>query len=590
MSVLETPRVYFRGFTTWDPVTTNNYPRNYDEMGAQTMLTPDGKVGPFRKAAIDDVVTSGNWNPHGTYRSQFYDTTVVGVDTGSGVSTADPFVGSPVNFMGMLVDLEPYGSMSSQLFFDSMSLGIDGAPQVRVPRAMRMIARQINFARIPSYTCIAGLGSVVWQTSVPKGDGLPLAALGSPAIEALQRSLEDDDVLGLTVRWNAYRTVYYDNVECRTGNDVMKRESLRHRRRLRGGGFQPNPARSVLVGVLGLWRVGDAPQVSGDRGLLQANSGPIATATARLTGTRLVVDFGNSVPESDSETLAKTDYGTLNVQVGRTVIGTLPYSAYDKDAYEATAGIVTLELDSDGAASAASGDLTIQGADGTVYLQEERLHVCEITPNVYVDQGESATLQVQVLDRGQPAAAGTVVSWVTASTSAPTMRTSLTDANGVASLAVDGASSNMIGQIDQYVATTSQQPPTVANTMTTSYLWVRTLPSGSDVAALDPTWDNVYNSVLYNWHAMAPCMDNWLDLGDEHQVARYDAVLRKLTAKENFEAFRYMPVTRDLTAGQRSLLYAWLDSTQGLEAAESAPAPTSGPDTHATLSRSFRSG
>ena len=33
--------------------------------------------------------------------------------------------------------------------------------------------------------------------------------------------------------------------------------------------------------------------------------------------------------------------------------------------------------------------------------------------------------------------------------------------------------------------------------------------------------DNVYGYVLANWHALAPCMDNWLNLGNEAQVIAY---------------------------------------------------------------------
>ena len=60
MSVLETPRIYFCGQTSFDPVTTNNYPRNYDEMGAQTVITPDGSTQKFRDAAIADVTSTRN--------------------------------------------------------------------------------------------------------------------------------------------------------------------------------------------------------------------------------------------------------------------------------------------------------------------------------------------------------------------------------------------------------------------------------------------------------------------------------------------------------------------------------------------------
>ncbi|PMU87757.1 hypothetical protein, partial [Pseudomonas sp. GP01-A4] len=71
-----------------------------------------------------------NWNPAGTYRSVFYDCCVSGVDIGAGLDTTDPFVSAPVNFAGMLIDAEPYGPYSSQLFFDSIHLGIDGGCRI----------------------------------------------------------------------------------------------------------------------------------------------------------------------------------------------------------------------------------------------------------------------------------------------------------------------------------------------------------------------------------------------------------------------------------------------------------------------------
>jgi hypothetical protein len=75
---------------------------------------------------------------------------------------------------------------------------------------------------------------------------------------------------------------------------------------------------------------------------------------------------------------------------------------------------------------------------------------------------------------------------------------------------------------------------------------------------------------------MAPCMDNWLDLGNPDQVKSFAALLHRLTDRANFEAFRYMPVTRDMTAGQRTLLYKFLDGTQPvLESLEAAgPEPS----------------
>src|SRR5262245_13230028 len=147
MSVLEVPRVLFRGDATWDPIVTNNYDTFYNEDTGESVLpNAANHVTAFRNEAIASVsLDGGNWNPHGTHRAVFYGTSVSGVDMGAGVDTSDPFVTSAVRFSGMLVDLEPFGAFSSQLFFDTMTFGVDGGYRIHLPRTSRATARFINF-------------------------------------------------------------------------------------------------------------------------------------------------------------------------------------------------------------------------------------------------------------------------------------------------------------------------------------------------------------------------------------------------------------------------------------------------------------
>src|SRR5262249_42957790 len=139
MSVLETPRLYFRGRVTWDPIVTNNQPQQYDEDNSKTVFdSSTDAVAAFRKAAIQAVIDGGNWNPHGTHRATLYETFITGVDRGDGPNADDAVVKAPVGLIGMLVDLEPFGAFSSQIFFDAMSFGIEGGCSVHAPRATRM--------------------------------------------------------------------------------------------------------------------------------------------------------------------------------------------------------------------------------------------------------------------------------------------------------------------------------------------------------------------------------------------------------------------------------------------------------------------
>ena len=608
MSVLETPRILFRGQVSWDPIVTNNYPRFYDENTAESALpgaaSAQEQVTAFRQQAIG-AVAGGNWNPHGTHRSTFFETEVTGVDVGHGVETDDPFVGTPIGLLGMLVDCEPYGSVSSQLFFDEMTFGIPGGCLVSCPRSSRMTARYINFNRNSDNTMIAGVASVVWQTSFAKTDGLSLDPHGSPALRALDAALPDDDVLGLTVRWNSYRTIYYDDPALRNRSPRAAVAAADLTGRLITGGFQPNPARSLVVGVLGLWRRGEPAHEPGDRPLLAVQVGEVvATAHARVEGHRLTIDLCNSVAEVD-EILTKQNLGTLSVVAvgpdGHTVatLGSLAYHQYDRAAYETGAGIVSIELAPDLVEVAADNDIELRAVDGTRYLAETELWAVPTEPNRYLDEGDPATTTaVQVYVRGVPGPAGIDVTRYDASGAAPVLVDhETTDADGVVQFPIEPMAG---GGLTPYLFVCGPDPqtPVQLDTQLTPYMYVRTLPADEAIGSLQPTWDNVYSGVLANWNAMAPCMDNWLRLDDPEQVRAYAPVLKKLTDPSRFESFRFMPVTRDMTVGERTLLWSFLDAppeadqsaTESLDAGQAEPpAPRTPPRRDlAKLSRAMR--
>jgi hypothetical protein len=372
----------------------------------------------------------------------------------------------------------------------------------------------------------------------------------------------------------------------------MKALSQKLHEKLVGGGFQPNPARSQLVGVLGLWRAGEPPSEPGDRALLTQDPTIMASAHVRLTADQLTIDLANSIPETGFD-LTKVNLGELSAVAvgpdGKTVLaplGCFKYDDYRKEAYEASAGVVTLNVDAGAAKTAETADIQLRKADDTVLLTETALRAVPVQPNIYLDQGDSISAPVQVLDRGRPAAAGIAVSLVNPNTAADISTTSTTDAQGIATFPLVGES----GIVEQYVLLPAQAAPAPQpglDTQQVTYLNVRSLPADSflaDPKSTPPTWNNVQANVLQNWQALAPCMDNWLDLGNPDQVKAFATVLHKLTAKENFESFRFMPVTRDMTAGQRALLYNFLD-------APAAPAAAAQPEarpSQARLSRAMR--
>lgn len=167
-----------------------------------------------------------------------------------------------------------------------------------------------------------------------------------------------------------------------------------------------------------------------------------------------------------------------------------------------------------------------------------------------------------------------------------------TDANGQLSFPIDTSA----GAVASYVPVPGAMPnpnlPTNGiNTQINTYMYARTLPADTAVGQLPATFDNVYANVLANWNAMAPCMDNWLNLADEGQVLAYGPAIKGLTDPAAFENYRFMPVTRDMTTGERTLLYNFLDGVvvqpsvaESAQAtlAVAAPAPQAGEPAPAT--------
>ncbi|HEY0371772.1 MAG TPA: hypothetical protein VGD79_07205 [Thermoanaerobaculia bacterium] len=574
MSVLETPRIYFKGEISWDPIVTNNYAQFYDEETALPVLpnaqTVAGQVQQFREEAIQSVGTAGGtltWNPDGTHRSAFYDTSVGKVDLGKGPED-DAFTTSPANFLGMLVDLEPYGTLSSQLFFDTMTFGIEGGCRIKARRRFRMTVRYINFFRArPGYR--AGIASAVWQTSFPKQD-LQIDAFDSKVLQKLQTAMLDDDVLGITVQWNAWRTIYYNDFNI-IDQKVLDAHADDLLKKLEGGGFQPNPARGQLVGVIGLWRKGEPVHEPCDRVLIpgpDAKNGypTIMTVHARLGDGSVTLDLSNAVSET-GDTMQKHDFGELTLVAvdssgTETTLGSFGFDRYDTPAYDATSGIITLAIDAQQLEAAQTADLQLRDASGKILLAEDPIRILPLMPNLYLDAGDETVARFQVYDRGVPAGAGIDVTMCVISSDGGTLDNTFaltSDADGIVSFPIHSRVAGIHAYVP-LVGANAVMPPGGINPEVNTYMYLRTLPDNEDIGALAPTWDNVYSYVLADWNAMAPCMDNWLDLQNEAQVRSYAGLIKKLTDPAAFENYRYMPVTRDLTRGERTLLYGFLDS------------------------------
>jgi hypothetical protein len=265
---------------------------------------------------------------------------------------------------------------------------------------------------------------------------------------------------------------------------------------------------------------------------------------------------------------------------------------------------VALPLSPPQAAAAAAGDLQLRDGTNTVQLVEAPVRAIPVTPMVYIDYRDTAHLSFQVYERGVPAAGARALTLYQMSADGGTITSQTTvetDARGLYAFSVPGASGgppppgqDTPGRVVAYVAAAdpsqAPDPQQGLNPLVCTYVYLRVLAADEQIAALPPTWDNVYKHVLANWNAMAPCMDNWLMLDDPAQVRAYAPIIKRLTDPGYFEGFRYMPITRDLTAGCRALLYKFLAAREVTADAAALRAPAAAPSgvPFAQLSRSLR--
>ncbi|MFO1042134.1 MAG: hypothetical protein U0941_10130 [Planctomycetaceae bacterium] len=471
MSILSLPRITFSGKTEWNPDTTNNYDTYYDSTTAAPVppnATRDDYLGTLKSQVTDQ----GNWNLYGDHAVRFVDTTISSIQLQSGRVASDPLLGKPTLILGLvwsdgknpparLVDVDPYGATSSQLFFDSFQIG-DNQVGVTGKRVDRFSDRDFFFARnlnLDNQAMIAGKMGVVWQTAFPK-DQLTWNGLSiSPVLAALKKAVDASDAAGLVIRFVSYRTQYFTNCKFNE-KSITTFEELQAA--YEQGFTGRNPAYSALLGNVGVWNNGSiqtgpsgsvlipVPKASvpiqtqaipaavpvaipaapaGSKTLLtrqqaklqaSAAAEAVSTPTATLgpsqfrvefdaTGDsgKITLDFINAVPEVNQQ-LLKADLGSIQLQARDNTDNTkvtplgdpIPYATYNREAYVAGGGVLTVPFKK-GASALKNGILEVAaGPSATVLLKERPLEVVTDSKSIYLDEGQTTPVQLTVQDRG----------------------------------------------------------------------------------------------------------------------------------------------------------------------------------------------
>lgn len=466
MSVLNLPRLHFGGSALWNPDTPNNSPGVYDENTLQQnpSIPPSTFVQWLTTANTNPPVgqsgLNGSWNVYGDGSCWFNNVAISGVQFNYGQTpiTNDPICSAALQIVGgtgpgskcRMVDVAPYQSTTTQIFYKSLQLG-DQNLGFLATGANRMFLRWSMLRNLAGSTAlpIAGVAGVIFQTAAAASDIQWFGVDQSPALQALQTAANASPNQGISIEFAVYLCLYYQTA---TYNGVQLSTAQLLSEAYANGFTGGNPAQTMITGTLGVWGPNELASAPTQILLAPANAvsaetiplpaaravqegtiaAPAATATAPQAfplgpatanvdteANNLAVSFVTTILETDTN-LTKEYLGTLSLQLVDSngnllsTIADIPYSnstntGYDKPSYQQTSGILDFSISSEQATQIQDGTGTLQlivpgQSSGNVVALAQTPYVAETDQRgTYLDQGETTTISVSVYQNGVPA-------------------------------------------------------------------------------------------------------------------------------------------------------------------------------------------
>jgi len=312
MSILDFPRLNFRGVFKTNPCTANNddvipsvVTRDTNALGKHVSTMNDNEASEFLTQSVEmqnydqptgvKQFTRTGWNPYGDHATSFEDTSIMSVAYSADKSTTlidqDPIVGIKLEIIGsastddsqnstpVIVDLDPTGLVSTQIFIGGIKLSFhddEGKKrQVDIIHNTRAYQNWLNFcSTVGDYEGEQNFVGIacVWQCTIPSSCLPQYESFGLHSLGLEKLLSEARKKGGLAIRFRTY--------EVEPGySDIYLNKHIQQ------GNLLPNPAYGYLIGTIGVW-ADDEPQTE--------PAGRKLEATYRLISPELPI-----LPDSD---------------------------------------------------------------------------------------------------------------------------------------------------------------------------------------------------------------------------------------------------------------------------------------------------
>lgn len=599
MSILNGPRLNF-----WGGIRTNvSVPNNAATLpidNGQTLALFDlttSTVSPPAQAYSDDQLnqfinaptgvkyTAGGWNHYGQHSVDMQNVLISSQGQPGDISTHGDLIGQPLYLMGsvdpvtqnppvtgpMMVDLDPTGTISTQIFVGGLQIGSSDSPQLLIRGntvcssfdvALRILEGEPD---APRSNRISG----TFQLTFPLKD---IVSYNQDSA-ILKSIIEAPGASGIVVRF-----VMFEMCPSMTTAELDADYAAKL--------FTANPSIGRMVGTLAPAFPGEPLIFPAGRQLINQTSG--GTGYATLTSDELLsIDMLNIIPKQAFRSVRtditspigpNADYGPVSITAGSTRLTTLSPFGKDLQYYYLYGGIVDLPLSAEQQQLVASQPLGIKApltlAKTTVNAPEQAYRLSADQRNIYLDDhpdGVQITLNVTQL--GGPVTQDTVIK-ITPGPSNDDEHAPYLDPEYWDFLVFEPQLTVSKGSASvSFKVTLKPGSEPQAGFATLNFSVV-----GSDDGAYfinfrkfaqtsfgiapgtSVTWDQVYEHVLRFHYLAFPAMSRYIPLNQQDAVWNARQMILARTSEVYNGTTLYMPVVHSMSPSQRALLKAWLTS------------------------------
>ncbi len=617
MSQFTFPRINFNGTATINVGTGNN--DDFSNKGLRVSNTKD--VQPIFPPGIttdeefmnwatkiDDFeggseqLLPGEWNFFGDMSIKLHDDAkVTGVQTDYGELITEagtgksPWINSQVTmFPTILIDVNPEGVPSSQVFCDNFSL-TNGSETILSGKPTKASTRFINFFRNTDLSTSTGASatfySVIHLDEVDSASTLPKNDL----------TKNIPNLKGFMIRYNFYRFItqiekyagpdgiaaHYDGYENKQLKDLL------------------NPKVGLMVGTVSPWLEGEMKSITLGRFLTPQDSFPnpgqnnnpptgngknfvLAPVTAKVSDDNSYVslDIVNTFPNTYSaNTIGMLDLGTVNLNLNdgvgtspNKIVGTFNYKDYQH--YLNSGGLVDFSLASFTKDQINNGSFNITQNNDTVkilmkesdYMITSDQSTCYAEQNgpegAYNSYGTPEQVTFQAVYKGQPITPTTAKTFnlyeysvVPNNDPQYTGNSQLVSFPGEEGNPVPVNLKTTDRGCFMYYLSEEETAPANRDLESGFFIDLRVLPTDDYSQYINNpdtlTWEILYEKVLRYYRLIFPAMDKVFPFKEDYWK-NSAAMIYERVGLDWWDKVEYMPRTRDLSDSRRKLIQTWL--------------------------------